>query len=163
CESGVRRGSKGPARHMVTKMAERFYVNCPVALGPIVVAGPEAHHLARVCRVCPGDLICLFNGNGRDYQATVQSVGRHEVTLAELGVRRELPWLVEIAAPLPKGDRAQLLVEKLTELGVQRYVPLGTERTVIDPSGAKMEKLRRYVIEASKQCGRNVLMEVGPA
>jgi 16S rRNA (uracil1498-N3)-methyltransferase len=63
---------------------------------------------------------------------------------------------------LPKGDRAQFLVEKLTELGVARLVPLRTARSVVHPGESKQEKLRRWVIEASKQCGRNVLMEIGP-
>jgi 16S rRNA (uracil1498-N3)-methyltransferase len=64
--------------------------------------------------------------------------------------------------PLPKGDRAQFLVEKLTELGVARLVPLRTARSVVHPGETKQEKLRRWVIEASKQCGRNILMEVMP-
>jgi 16S rRNA (uracil1498-N3)-methyltransferase len=51
-------------------------------------------------------------------------------------------------------------VEKLTELGVTTYVPLATARSIVHPREAKLEKLQRYVIEASKQCGRNVLMEV---
>jgi len=54
----------------------------------------------------------------------------------------------------------QFLVEKLTELGVQRFVPLSCARSVIQPGEGKLDKLRRYVIEASKQCGRNVLMEI---
>jgi 16S rRNA (uracil1498-N3)-methyltransferase len=67
---------------------------------------------------------------------------------------------LEVAASLPKGDRARFLVEKLTELGVVSYVPLATTRSVVHPREAKLEKLERYVIEACKQCGRNVLMEV---
>jgi 16S rRNA (uracil1498-N3)-methyltransferase len=63
---------------------------------------------------------------------------------------------------LPKGDRAQFLVEKLTEIGVKKLIPLQTERSIIHPREGKLEKLKRYVIEASKQCGRNVLMEVDP-
>jgi 16S rRNA (uracil1498-N3)-methyltransferase len=76
--------------------------------------------------------------------------------------RRELPLNVTVAAPLPKGDRAQFLVEKLTELGVTRFIPLHTRRSVVHPGEGKHEKLKRYVIEASKQCGRNVLMQVEP-
>src|SRR5439155_2380523 len=76
--------------------------------------------------------------------------------------QRELPYHLVVAAPLPKGDRAQFLVEKLTELGATRFVPLATARSVIHPSEAKLEKLERYVIEASKQCGRNVLLAVEP-
>jgi 16S rRNA (uracil1498-N3)-methyltransferase len=66
-----------------------------------------------------------------------------------------------MAAPVPKGDRAQFLIEKLTEIGVSRYTPLHTERAVIHPGAGRLEKMHRYVIEASKQCGRNILMEIG--
>ena len=47
-------------------MAERFHVNCPLAAGPVTLAGPEAHHLATVCRMRPGDAVTLFNGDGRE-------------------------------------------------------------------------------------------------
>ena len=68
----------------------------------------------------------------------------------------------EVAAPLPKADRADFLIEKLTELGVTRFVPLRTERSVVHPKATKLDRLERAVIEASKQCGRNVLMQIGP-
>src|SRR5207253_9192586 len=75
---------------------------------------------------------------------------------------RESERNVQLACPLPKGDRAQFLLEKLTELGVRTFVPLRTQRSVVHPGESKLDRLRRYVIEASKQCGRNVLREVEP-
>ena len=54
----------------------------------------------------------------------------------------------------------QFLIEKLTELGVTDFVPLRTARSIVDPRAAHLEKLRRQIIEASKQCGRNVLLRV---
>jgi len=146
-------------------MADRFYVNSPLAPGPVVLDGPEAHHLAVVCRLRPGDALCLFNGDGRQYPATVREVARRAVTVEVTGIEspeRELPFRLLVAAPVPKGDRAQFLVEKLTELGASAFVPLSTTRSVVQPREAKLDKLQRYVIEASKQCGRNVLMEVCP-
>ena len=144
-------------------MSARFYLNWPLQPGPVTVAGAEAHHLASVCRLRPGDVVCLFNGDGREYPARIAKVGRREVALEVESVsmpERELPFGLEVAVPLPKGDRAQFLVEKLTELGATAFVPLDCERSVIQPREAKLEKLERYVIEASKQCGRNVLMRV---
>ncbi len=73
---------------------------------------------------------------------------------------RELGFRLEIAAPVPKGDRAQFLVEKLTELGVSAFVPLLCQRGAGHLGDNKKSKLERYVIEASKQCGRNTLMRV---
>jgi 16S rRNA (uracil1498-N3)-methyltransferase len=146
-------------------MSERFYVNCTLEPGPVLIQGAEAHHLATVCRFRPGDMLCLFNGGGSEFTARVLSVERRQVSLEILeqhAPRRELAFAVEVAAPLPKGDRAQFLIEKLTELGVSTFVPLSTERTIVQPRDTKLGKLERYVIEASKQCGRNRLMTVHP-
>jgi 16S rRNA (uracil1498-N3)-methyltransferase len=144
-------------------MPDRFYVNRPLGLGEVIVDGPEAHHLAHVCRVRPGDAVCLFNGDGREYPASVTAVSRRSVTAEVLAVEappREVGYRLEIAAPLPKGDRAQFLVEKLTELGATAFIPLQTARSVVQPREAKLDRLARHVIEASKQCGRNVLLRV---
>lgn len=144
-------------------MADRFYTNCPLAPGLVTLQGPEAHHLAAVCRFRPGDQVCLFNGDGHEYPATVVAVARRSVTLDVSAVEtplRESEVHLEVAAALPKGDRAQFLVEKLTELGVHTFVPLRTQRSMIHPRETKRDKLQRYAVEASKQCGRNVLLSV---
>jgi 16S rRNA (uracil1498-N3)-methyltransferase len=146
-------------------MAERFHVKIELSPGQVVIDGPEAHHLGTVCRVRPGDAIVLFNGDGHEYPATVVEVGRRAIVVEVIGrlsPPRESLSRLHIASALPKGDRAQFLVEKLTELGVAVLTPLVTERTVVQPREGKVDKLERYVIEASKQCGRNVLMRIEP-
>src|SRR5262245_18608017 len=146
-------------------MAERFYVNCPLRPGLVELRSSEAHHLAVVSRLRSGDVVRLFNGDGHEYPARVVDVLRRSVSLEGLGVEspaRELDFRLEVAAPLPKGDRAQFLIEKLTELGVTSFVPLRTERSVVHPRETRLDKLQRHVIEASKQCGRNVLLDVQP-
>ena len=65
-----------------------------------------------------------------------------------------------MGVPLPKGDRQRWLIEKLVELGVQHLVPLSTAHTVAQAGDAARDRLRRTVIEAAKQCGRNRLMEI---
>jgi 16S rRNA (uracil1498-N3)-methyltransferase len=145
-------------------MSERFYINWPLCPGPIEMTGPEARHLATVCRLRAGDELCLFNGDGHEYPARVVETAKKSVRLEVLGMAtptRELAFSLEIAAPLPKRDRDQFLVEKLTELGVTTYVPLLCRRAVVRPGDGKIGKLERYVIEASKQCGRNTLMRIG--
>jgi 16S rRNA (uracil1498-N3)-methyltransferase len=146
-------------------MAERFYVKRALGPGPLEITGDEAHHLAVVCRVRPGDIVVLFNGDGCDYPAAVVEVRKRSVAVEVQCVERperELHFRLEVAAPLPKGDRAQFLIEKLTELGATAFTPLRTERSVVEPREAKLEKLQRHVIEACKQCGRNVLLDVRP-
>jgi 16S rRNA (uracil1498-N3)-methyltransferase len=146
-------------------MAERYFVDQPLAPGPMQIDGPEAHHLATVCRLRPGDNVYLFNGDGRQYPAAVRALARRVVEL-DVGPGesplRELLHRLEVAAPLPKGERADFLIEKLTELGVTAFTPLQTARTVVRPREVKLDRLRRHVIEASKQCGRNTLMELKP-
>src|SRR5205823_14535109 len=75
-------------------------------------------------------------------------------------VSRELSFSLTLAVALPKGERQKWLIEKATELGVTRIVPLVTERGVAQPVESALDRLRRGVIEASKQCGRNRLMEI---
>src|SRR2546427_230789 len=82
-----------------------------------------------VSLLSPGDAVCLFNGDGREYPARVLDVQRRLVSIEVLDAiapERELPFSMVVAAPLPKGDRAQFLVEKLTELGVTAYVTIST-------------------------------------
>lgn len=129
----------------------------------MVLTGPEVHHLAGVCRIRAGERIVLFCGDGNEWAAEVIRVERRAVHLLigdPISPGRERPCPLLVAAPLPKGDRATFLIEKLTELGVTRFVPLLTARTVVQPGTGKTEKLRRWVVEASKQCGRNVLLAV---
>lgn len=146
-------------------MAERFYLNCELKPGAVLLQGAEAHHLAVVCRLRAGDAVCLFNGDGHQYPARIEAVSRRAVSLQVFAVEspeRELPFRLDVAAPLPRGDRASFLLEKLTELGVTSFTPLHTARSVVHPRQTKRDKLQRHVIEASKQCGRNVLLEVRP-
>ncbi len=146
-------------------MADRFFTPEPMSPGEFVLTGPDAHHLASVRRFGPGDRVTLFNGDGREYPAEVLSADRKRVTLTILSVEeidRELGFEVVVASAIPKGDRADYLVEKITELGATRFVPLLTARSVVVPKLAAVEKFSRAVIEASKQCGRNRLMRVDP-
>lgn len=147
-------------------MSERFFLTTAPQGGTAVLDGDEARHLARVLRAKVGDTVTLFDGRGSAWQATVANLGRDRVTL-ELGPtlpttpRPAVP--VTLAVALPKGDRQKWMVEKLTELGVSRLVPLVTTRGVAEATESARSRLERGVIEACKQCGRDTLMEIGTA
>jgi 16S rRNA (uracil1498-N3)-methyltransferase len=144
-------------------MPDRYFVESPVVSDRTQLAGPEAHHLLHVMRAKVETRVTLFDGSGWEFDAVVRRTGRSEVELAILGRRdvdRESPIVVTMGVALPKGDRQKWLVEKLVELGVARLVPLETVRGVAQPPESALERLRRGVIEASKQCGRNRLMEI---
>ena len=144
-------------------MSDRYFVESPVSSHRAVLAGAEAHHLLHVMRAKVGTRVTLFDGSGWQFDAVVRRISRSEVELAIAGrqeVDREARIAVTLGAALPKGDRQKWLVEKVVELGVARLVPLETERGVAQPVANALERLRRGVIEASKQCGRNRLMEI---
>ncbi len=146
-------------------MADRFFYPDTLEIGDCVLTGPEAHHLAHVMRIQQGKTVILFNGDGNEYLAEVISIGRRCVVVSvreKRAVDRELPFPITVAAALPKADRTDFLIEKLTELGAACFVPLITARSVVMPREGTAEKLQRAVIEASKQCGRNRLMRVEP-
>jgi 16S rRNA (uracil1498-N3)-methyltransferase len=108
----------------------------------------------------------LFDGSGNEFTARIERLGRSDVELAIIerqSIDRELAISLTLGVALPKGDRQAWLVEKATELGVTRLVPLVTDRGVSQPTDKALERLRRGVIEASKQCGRNRLMQVADA
>lgn len=144
-------------------MADRYFVESPIEDEHARLAGAEAHHLAHVMRASVGTQITLFDGSGCEFLARVERVGRAEIELAVVERRlvdREATCEVTLGVALPKGDRQRWLVEKATELGVARLVPLVTQRSNEGLSESGRGKLSRAVIEASKQCGRNRLMEV---
>jgi 16S rRNA (uracil1498-N3)-methyltransferase len=151
-------------------MSKRFFSDQPIptdAVGRSVkLSGAEAHHLINVMRAKAGQTVELFDGGGSEFTAEIHHVGRSQVELlitAQRKVDRESPVGLTLAVALPKGDRQRWLVEKATELGVLRLVPLITTRGVAQPLERALDRLRQTVIEASKQCGRNRLMEIAPA
>jgi 16S rRNA (uracil1498-N3)-methyltransferase len=144
-------------------MTRRYFSAEPIVTSSATLHGEEAHHLLHVLRAAPGMGVTLFDGSGAEFDAEVTACGRSCVEVAVVARReanRELPFELTLAAPLPKGDRQRWLVEKAVELGVARFVPLRTERSQAT-SDRPSDKLARYVVEASKQCGRNRLMAIG--
>ncbi len=144
-------------------MSDRYFVESPIKSDRAVLAGAEAHHLLRVMRARAGTRVTLFDGSGWQFDAVVERISRSDVELTIAGrqeIDREAPIAVTLGVALPKGVRQKWLVEKVVELGVARLVPLKTDRGVAQPVESALDRLRRTVIEASKQCGRNRLMEI---
>jgi 16S rRNA (uracil1498-N3)-methyltransferase len=146
----------------------RVYVDQDLAPGCIVELPPEtASHLAKVLRARTGDQIVLFRGDGREYLGAVESVRGARVT-ASVGngsfVDRESPLGVTLVQCVPRGDRMDFIVQKATELGVTRIVPVLSQRSVVrlDPAQAesKAAHWRAVALNACEQCGRNRLPTV---
>ncbi len=145
------------------RSADRYFSESPIEGDVASLEGAEAHHVLHVMRGGKGTRLLLFDGRGAEYLAQIERVHRNRVELSILDrqeVNRELPFALTLAVALPKGDRQKWLVEKAVELGVTRLVPLKTSRAVAQPVQHAVGRLDRAVIEASKQCGRNRLMEI---
>lgn len=145
-------------------MPNRFFIANLPETGTAVLDGLEAHHLIHVLRGSPGDVVQLFDGAGLVASAQITSLHKRDAKLQILGSHREepAPRQIVVATAVPKGDRFDWLIEKATELGVTRIIPLRTSRSVVDPRDSKLEKQRQAVIAACKQSGRNHLLELSP-
>ena len=146
-------------------MGQRYYLEQSplVDAAEIILDGAEAQHLIKVMRAKAGTVIELFDGSGVEWEARIVDVRRNEVTLEVLGsekVSREPAVQLTLGIALPKGDRQKWVIGKLVELGVYQVVPLMTENGVAQPVEKAIGRLRRQVVEASKQCGRNHLMKI---
>ena len=144
-------------------MSSRFYTADSIQNDRVGLVEEQAHHLLHVLRIKAGQEVTVFDGSGTEATARVESLNKREVQLEILqrrAVDRELPIELTLAVAIPKGDRQKVLVEKLVELGVTALVPITTERSVAQPNDKALGRLRKSVIEASKQCERNRLMQI---
>lgn len=143
----------------------RFFLPDLVAGTSQELSAEESHHLARVLRLKEGDVVEVFNGNGARAPARVESVHKSVVRLKTENVTtlvRERKVRLNVATSLPKGDRQKWLVEKLTELGADRLIPLETERGVAQPTDNALERLERVALEACKQSRNDFLLQIVP-
>lgn len=146
------------------EMNRRFFSERPIADDSIQLSGSESQHAVQVLRAQVGDRITVFDGTGCEFAAEITQVKRSGVTLSIMKryqISREAHRTLVLGVALPKGERQRWLIEKCVELGVHRVVPLMTRRGVAAAKDSVLARLERTIIEASKQCGRNVLMEVG--
>lgn len=133
-----------------------------------VLTGSEARHAARVLRAKTGDEIDLFDGRDRSYRGRITAVtpSRVEGDLVDTPAagRPGLQAHVILGQALIKGSKWDWLLEKASEIGVERVVPLVTRRTVIRHDHVrqahKSDRWSRIAVASAKQCGRNVAMTI---
>jgi 16S rRNA (uracil1498-N3)-methyltransferase len=136
----------------------RLFVDQPLAAGLSVTV--DGNYLAAVLRLGPGDKVKLFEDRTGEWLAQIAEAGKKRVTLTVLDRLREresVPDLWLAFAPIKRG-RIDWLVEKATELGVARLLPVITSRTVVDR--LNLDRLRAHAVEAAEQCGRTALPEL---
>ncbi len=144
----------------------RFFISPEQVHGSrIAVTGDDLRHIRTVLRKKPGDALVLCDGMGTEYTVKIVEVGRAEI-LTEITDRviREIKRpLVTLGQGLPKFDKMDWIVQKATELGVSRVVPLITERTVVKVKDERARTVRWQKIcrEAAMQSDRPDIPSVG--
>jgi len=126
---------------------------------PLLLCGPEAHHALHVLRLRPGQEVLVLDGAGLECRCQLLETGKAALKLRvlEKQVIPPLPYQVTLLQALPKGKLMESIIQKATELGAHRIVPLLAERVVahLDPKAVahKANKWQTIAIEAIKQCG----------
>lgn len=124
----------------------------------------ESRHAKRVLRLSAGAAIELFDGHGGLAQAELESYqsGLAVCRIVNMAVHPRVEPLVTLATAIPKGGRADDMVQQLSQAGVDRLIPLQSHRSSVTPRQAKLDRFARQAVESAKQCGRLFIMELTP-
>jgi 16S rRNA (uracil1498-N3)-methyltransferase len=148
----------------------RVHVSGPLAAGSRqTIEGDAANHIARVLRLEPGDPLTVFDGRGDEYAARIEAI-RKGAVIVEVQERsaseRESPLSLTLAQGVSRGERMDWVVQKATELGVTRIIPVLTERTVVNLDARQAERRLQHwqgiAVAACEQCGRARIPDIAP-
>ncbi len=145
----------------------RFFVPFHTGLKELWIDSSESHHIIHVKRLNIGDRIVVFNGTGDEFEAVIEEIKESRVKIKinqKKTISKENSVEIDIAFAVPKGKRSHFLIQKCTELGVHKLIPVNCARSVVklkNDFSVKIEKWQKIAIEASKQCGRNTIAEIG--
>lgn len=148
----------------------RIYVDESLRPGIQVLLPEQAgEHVARVLRLERGHPLILFNGDGREFDATLAALAKRAVTAEVVAVReidRESPLSLTLVQGIARGEKMDWILQKATELGIARVVPVITERTEVKLDEERAERRiahwRSVLAGACEQCGRTRLPEIEP-
>lgn len=140
----------------------RSHVEVPLRVGEeVILPDHVAAHLLRVLRLQTGDAFVLFNGDGHDYDARMTSVGKREaraLILAARVVDNESPLRITLLQGIARGEKMDWILQKATELGVARILPVGSDRSEVKLDAQRADKRlahwRGIVVAACEQSGR---------
>ena len=143
----------------------RFFIAPPQVQGSLItVSGDDMRHIRTVLRKKPGDALILADGQGMEYRVKIVQINRSEITTEIVSeVRKELRYpLVTLGQGLPKSEKMDWIVQKATELGVARIVPLVTERTIVKirDEEKRVSRWQKIAREAAMQSNRVDIPEV---
>jgi len=128
----------------------------------IIITGQQARYLSLVLRVKPGDPLTILDGSGYKYSCNILKCHKKEVLVERIKKEpysAESPISITLAQGIAKGDKMDLIIQKSTELGVMKIIPLITERSQVRHT-EKVERWRKIAVSASQQSGRKKTPEV---
>lgn len=146
----------------------RFFVPKEQITVPLVtITGSDVNHIARVLRLKPGEEIVVSDGIGGECLAEITYIDpkKVEALIKESFIsHNEPPMDVYLLQGLPKGEKMEFIIQKCTEIGIRKIIPVNMERTIVRLAGDKAEKRRerwrRIAEEAAKQCQRSKVPEI---
>lgn len=149
----------------------RLFVEAPLQVGATLSLNePQSHYLSKVLRMEAGRELQVFNGDGKEYCATIGKVDKRAVDIevrSGADANRESPLETHLAVGISRGERMDWVLQKATELGATRITPLFTERTEVRLQGERLEKKmqhwRQITLSACEQCQRNIPPQLLPA
>ena len=145
----------------------RFFAPVQLSLGAEIDLPERVARHCAVLRLRRGEAVVLFNGEGGEFSAGLTRVSRRDArarVISRQPSERESPLVIALAQCVSSGDRMDATLQKSTELGVSRIVPIASERSVVrlsrDRADRRVAHWRNVVIAACEQCGRNHVPEV---
>jgi 16S rRNA (uracil1498-N3)-methyltransferase len=146
----------------------RIYTPGPLVSGKEIALAPSAaNHVARVLRLKADDSIAVFDGNGREFRATIANIKSSRVVVRvtdSISTAIESPLSITLVQGISRGERMDWVVQKAVELGVHTIVPVITTRSVVKLDRGQAAKKREHwhniAVSACEQCGRNRLPEI---
>ena len=149
----------------------RFFIEQSETTGPEpFITGTDATHIKKVLRLSEGDIIFLFDGTGTEYKARIMSFTDVSVKVSIIRSyisKPESPVHITLAQAFLKLKKMDGLVRQLTELGINKWIPVITERSVTRPDNnrlvARISRWKEISKQALKQCNRSRMMTINQA
>ena len=139
-------------------MRVRLYIPTAEIGKEIAISAEQIRHL-KVLRLKEGEKIGVFDGKGHEFEVTYSEKVRTGKMHLEKAIKpsQEPKINITLAIAVPKGARMDFLVEKVSEIGANRIVPMICSRSIVEPREQKIERLRRITVEASAQSERSIV------
>ncbi len=128
----------------------------------VTITGDQARHLALVLRLKPSDMVSVLNGTGYEYECRIISAHKKEIraeVLSKAPYSAESPVSITIVQGISKGERMDIAIQKSTELGATRFIPVTTKRTQVKQT-QKVERWKKIALSAAQQSGRDKLLDI---